>query len=336
MTTKQDHPAEPPPPRYAQTEAEAKEKFKTFQALDPYPDVEPALLNSADVSDYVAATGMIYPFHEERQKPASYEVALLGKYVYWDEKGEKHVAEIEHGEEFILRQNSIAFVTLEPVFCIPEYIALRFNLKITHIYRGILLGTGPLVDPGFVGRLSIPLHNLTTNDYTFVGGDPLIWMEFTKLSSRTEWKRHAAVRSMVKREGRYFPFPDEKKDFGDVESYLRKADPHRAIRSSIPDAIQSAHTQAELAATRLKKFTFAGVAAVIAVLITMAFGTIQIAGLFNTANSQLRYSQKELQVVRCQLEDEKRNSEKIQTDINELKSRLQDLQPKSKNTRTGK
>jgi len=141
---------------------------------------------------------------------------------------------------------------------------------------------------------------------------------------------------MVKREGRYFPFPDEKKDFGDVESYLRKADPHRAIRSSIPDAIQSAHTQAELAATRLKKFTFAGVAAVIAVLITMAFGTIQIAGLFNTANSQLRYSQKELQVVRCQLEDEKRNSEKIQTDINELKSRLQDLQPKSKNTRTGK
>ncbi len=336
MTTKQDHLEEPPVPRYAQTEDEANEKFKRFESLDPFPDIEPALLNSADVSDYVAATGMLYPFYEERQKPASYEVALLGKYVYWDERGEKHVAKIARGEEFILRQNSIAFVTLEPVFRIPEYMALRFNLKITHIYRGILLGTGPLVDPGFVGKLSIPLHNLTTNDYTLVGGDPLIWMEFTKLSSRTDWKRNAQVRSMVKREGRYYPFPEEKKDFGDVESYLRKADPHRAIRSSIPDAIQSATTQAELAATRLRKFTFVGFLAVVAVLITIALGTIQIAGLFNTANSQLRDSLKELQVVRSQLEDEKRKSEKIQTDLNELNSRLQQIQKKSENQRTGK
>jgi len=326
MTTHQPNNPEDLSRRYAQNEEEAKEKFKKFEALDPFPDIEAALLNSADVSDYVAATGMICPFFEERQKPASYEVALLGKYVYWDEKGEKQVATIAHGEEFILRQNSIAFVTLEPVFRLPEYIALRFNLKITHIYRGILLGTGPLVDPGFVGRLSIPLHNLTTNDYRFVGGDPLIWMEFTKLSSRPEWKRKATERSGVSRQGKYFPFPDEKKEFGDVESYLRKADPHRAIRSSIPDAIQSARYQAELAATRLRKFTFAGVAAVVAVLITIAFGTIQIVGLFNTANAQLRDSTKELQDLRLQIETQKRESDSLVRQVSELDKRLDALE----------
>jgi deoxycytidine triphosphate deaminase len=157
---------------------------------------------------------MIYPFYEEKQKPASYEVAVLGKYVYWDEKNKKHVGVIKRGEEFILRRNSIAFVTLEPTFRIPEYIAFRFNLKITHIYRGILLGTGPLVDPGFTGKLSIPLHNLTTNDYTIVGGEPLIWMEFTKLSWRLEWQPSKEMISSVQRRGKFYEFLGKRKISG--------------------------------------------------------------------------------------------------------------------------
>ncbi len=28
------------------------------------------------------------------------------------------------------------------------------------VYKGLLLGTGPIVDPGFVGKLYIPLHKL--------------------------------------------------------------------------------------------------------------------------------------------------------------------------------
>ena len=50
------------------------------------------------------------------------------------------------------------------------------------MHRGLLLGTGPLVDPGFHGRLLIPLHNLTSDEYTIRGDEGLIWMEFTKTS----------------------------------------------------------------------------------------------------------------------------------------------------------
>jgi len=166
----------------APSDGEAALRFEEYRSKDPFPDIPPALLNSADIYDYVAKTGMIHKFYQEKLKPASYEVNLLGRCIYWDEDGKKHDEDITEGKEFILRRNSIAFVTLEPMFRVPDYIALRFNLKITHVYRGILLGTGPLVDPGFSNRLSMPLHNLTTNDYTFRGGEPLIWMEFTKLS----------------------------------------------------------------------------------------------------------------------------------------------------------
>ena len=118
---------------FARNDEEAACWFERYKSEDPFPEIAPALLNSADIIDYVAATGMIHPFYPEigTLKTASYEVNLLGKCVYWNEEGEKQVRIIEKGDEFTLKQNSIAFVTLEPMFRIPDYIALRFNLKIT-------------------------------------------------------------------------------------------------------------------------------------------------------------------------------------------------------------
>lgn len=168
---------------------EAKRRYEQFLSKDPYPNIEAALLNSADIFQYVAKTGMIYPFHPDKLQGASYEVDIRGTVIWWDEeKKEEHIEQLtKPGDSFKLEPNSIAFVTLEPMFRIPDYLALRFNLKIVHVYKGLLLGTGPLVDPGFVGRLSIPLHNLTANTYTFHAGDGIIQMEFTKLSRNDIW-----------------------------------------------------------------------------------------------------------------------------------------------------
>ena len=54
------------------------------------------------------------------------------------------------------------------------------------MHRGLLVGTGPLVDPGFRGKLLIPLHNLTLDAYEIRGDEGLIWVEFTKTSFKPE------------------------------------------------------------------------------------------------------------------------------------------------------
>lgn len=173
------------------TDGVAENKYHKWLNKDPFPEISPALLNSADIFEYVAETGMIYPFNIEKLSGASYEVAIGGPVIWWDEeKQEMHEEDLSKpGSAFRLEPNSIAFVTLEPTFRIPDYLALRFNLKILHVYKGLLLGTGPLVDPGFVGKLSIPLHNLTANTYTFRHGEGIIELEFTKLSPNGEWLR---------------------------------------------------------------------------------------------------------------------------------------------------
>jgi deoxycytidine triphosphate deaminase/cell division protein FtsL len=236
----------------------AEVNARTYRSKDPFPSIPPALLNSADIADYVSATGMIWPFDdsEERLKSASYLVDILGKCIYWDDKGAKQVIDLQRGEDFVLKPNSIAFVSLEPMFRLPNYIALRFNLEIRHIHKGLLLGTGPLVDPGYVGKLLVPLHNLTANEYVFKGGDHLIWIEFTKLSPIDQWKESADK----ERKGQFRGFPDYKNNATDPEYYLEKAVGRgRPIRSSIPLAVEEANIlSAEALSTAKKAVTDVG------------------------------------------------------------------------------
>jgi deoxycytidine triphosphate deaminase len=263
---------------FAPTDSEAESRFSQYQSLDPFPEIEPALLNSADIADYVAATGLIWPFRPEGLKSASYAVRLLGETVFWDDKGKPIAKALVEEDDFILQRNSIAFVTLEPMFRLPDYIALRFNLKIPNVYRGLLLGTGPLVDPGWTGRLSIPLHNLTTNDYTFKGGEELIWVEFTKLSRNQLWANDEAV----KRHGTYIPFPKEKRG-GDVRSRLANAVPNRPVSSSLGDVLVQAEqaakraTDAQTTARNLSRFfSFAGGTAIVVGLATIVMLAYQV------------------------------------------------------------
>ncbi len=233
---------------------EAEKRFPDFEHVDPLPKVSAALLNSGDIYDYARITGMIWPFStdekkiKEKLKSASYEIDFLGEvYFYDDKKGRHRKVDIKRDDPFTLRKNSIAFVFLETKFQLPDYIALRFNLRIKHVHRGLLLGTGPLVDPGFVGRLLIPLHNLTSKDYTIKGGEGLIWVEFTKLSGHNHWDSSARQPARD-----YVHFPPDKRDRTPQQYFNQASDDGTPAVSSIPGEISSVSKQ-------IKRLTWGGV-----------------------------------------------------------------------------
>ena len=239
--------------QFAESQEEAERRYLACKSFDPFPSIPPALLNSADISDYVSATGMICPFDdsEDTLKSASYRVRILGECVYWDDQGERRTIVLEKGDEFRLRPNSITFVGLEPVFRLPDYIALRFNLDISHVYKGLLLGTGPLVDPGFVGRLFIPLHNLTANEYVLRAHDSIIWMEFTKLSPLPRWGQSRLTQ--IQR-GKFREFPARKLERKTISDYLERAVGREGtVRSSIPVTLERVTESARAAAESSEK-----------------------------------------------------------------------------------
>jgi deoxycytidine triphosphate deaminase len=249
---------------FPESEAEADARHVAYVDVenDPLPDVKPSLLGARDIFDYAVVTGLIAPFETNRDKlhdklkTASYEVDFLGEVHEVDEQGKLvRPTKIRHGTRYCLRRNSIAFVYLQTRFRLPRYIAVRFNLRITHVHRGLLLGTGPLVDPGFNGRLLVPLHNLTSEDYVLVGGEGFIWVEFTKLSSAA---LHPSGR----------PPKISSTQFSAVD-YFRRASGGVPVRSSIPDIILQASSAASEAKAQVRWFTIGGFVGLVALLAAM-------------------------------------------------------------------
>jgi deoxycytidine triphosphate deaminase len=229
---------------FAASEEEANDRAKKFKRFDPFPDIPPALLSSAEIEDYARVTAMLFPFspNPDALKPASYEVKPGRKFVWWS-AGVRIEEEIRESGTYELPPNSIRYMQISPKLRLPDYIAIRFNLRIKHVHRGLLLGTGPLVDPGFVGEILIPLHNLTSDSHRIRGNEGLIWIEFTKTSASVR----RAVPSYTRR-GRLVDMDPLKTDVS-VETYLQRANDGRPILSSIPEAMRESAVKAEQAAT---------------------------------------------------------------------------------------
>ena len=254
--------APPGLPNFAPTDPIAAARFEMWRDRDPFPDIPPALLNSADLLDYVATVGILSPYEvtpENRQelvKPASSAVTCTGDVLRfgYESESEQLITEVQHrlsaGEELVLPPNSITYLQLGTTFRIPDYIAARFNLAIREIHRGFLVGTGPLVDPGFVGRLFIPLHNLTSNEYRIRHGEPIVWLEFTKLSPNDIWRHSRPAR----RRAEFVPFPERKLRRRTPVDYLHHANGGRPIASSIPEQFQRSVLVAERAENQVRRF----------------------------------------------------------------------------------
>lgn len=250
-----------------------------YYSYDPFQDIHPALLNSYDIKRYVDKGCLIEKsnFDDRRLKTASYELRFLGELHYWgsddDGKFKRKNIPVCDNTPVTIPKNSITYLWIKENLLLPEYIAARFNLHIRHVHKGILLGTGPLVDPGFFGRILIPLHNLTDNDYELEGGEGIIWVEFTKVSTNEFWSTpdtHTKQRPSFLRE-----FP-KSKDIYNPERYLEKSDVIKeggvqsAFQGALDDARNSAR-DAQNSANRFKRLiTIGGSIAIVGLIIGFA------------------------------------------------------------------
>jgi len=267
---------------FAQSDEEAEDRFQRFENDDPLREVPPALLNSGDILDYVRITGMVHPFPtgaealRSKLKPASLELDFLGQIFRIDEKGRNFPPkEINQHTPFTLPKNSIVYVALRTTFRLPHYIAIRFNLQITHVHRGLLLGTGPLVDPGFCGNLLIPLHNLTSKDYPMAGGDGLIWVEFTKVSPHREWNRGFPYSvldwsTQGRRDSSSLVQFAPTKRYRTAQQYFNRASDGHPSASSIPETLHAA----EDAVRKFDKIVWAGVGTLALTIVGLIVGVL--------------------------------------------------------------
>jgi len=308
-------------------ERTAKDKYTDYKSKDPFPKVGEALLNSVDLLMYILTVGIVEPFYVDNLKGVTYACTFSGEAHRFDsETGGMKEINLNDNEELILEKNSITYLKIKEKFHVPEYMVLRFNLSVSNAYKGVLLGTGPIVDPGFEGSLFIPLHNLTGNKYIIKKGAPLIRVEFTKLSRHIDWNNKKInlfpqlkpITKKTPHNAKFSKFienalldPDEKKFYtsGDVVS----------VRSSIPDAIAESAKQATESAHYVKVLERWGIAGIIAVLVSIA--AIFWGGYQLISDTNSRYDTMSQQISGYQS-----TNNQYQEKINSLQRRLTSLE----------
>jgi deoxycytidine triphosphate deaminase len=312
----------------APNDDEAKSRAEFFKTLDPFPDLPPALLSSEHVSDYVRVTGLIHPFYPtaDRLKPASYE-ARAQRFIRWDDEGRKIITDVKIGEKYELPENSITFVQIESKIRLPDYLALRFNLRIKHVHRGLLLGTGPLVDPTFEGDLLIPLHNLTSKKYVVEVEEGIIWIEFTKTShNEQKWPSD---------KGKFFPIQRHKTDVP-FSAYFERANQNNPIQSSIPSAVKDARELARSADASAKKavrtnrlYASIGVLAIAGLMIGLGNLAISIVRDAAQAVAESRRALGENEALRRGIELSNRKIMELENRLDNLGDKLNPVPPLS-------
>lgn len=236
--------------------------------------IPPGMLSSPQIRRYIK-NGLLVHLPEGQEtietskhlKPATYDMRL-GDFAVRFEVGKRK--EISLGKEdksfprvfsrLVLPPNSLTLVSTHEEFVLPTDVIARFNLKVGLVHQGLLLGTGPIVDPEFSGKLNIPIHNFSSQAVTIGYLDPLIAVEFTKT------------------------LPPDKKDYvqnenakGNQKSYISKAG---YVESSVYRAIE----ESKLVTRRQTKVLWGSLIGAIVAILAIFF---TLSGVINDVGSRV-------------------------------------------------
>jgi deoxycytidine triphosphate deaminase len=148
-----------------------------------YPD-EPGVLLSDKIKKYCGEDcRLIYPFELENLKPAGYDLRVGSHYA----KGEQ-IFTLKEWAGFDIEPYSVAVIETLETLNIPEFLIGRWNIRVTLAYEGLLWVGGAQVDPGFRGRLSCPIYNLSAKKVSLTYGQPLAMIDFVTTTPFVEHK----------------------------------------------------------------------------------------------------------------------------------------------------
>ena len=165
-------------------------------------------------------------YHESRLRPAAYTLTIGNDYVDSAGRIGRFTKDKQHLE---MKPNSIVYVTTADELDLPHYIAARFNLRVKWVYKGILLGTGPQVEPGYRGFLSCPLYNLTNRPIRIRLRDEFATIDFERTTNFCSGRTLDEIKSSI--------HPGEKLDevtIGDKKYLLFKDKKYKPLQH-LPD-----------------------------------------------------------------------------------------------------
>jgi dCTP deaminase len=137
------------------------------------------ILTDADIKAAIAAGDIVInPFDEGQVQPASIDLRI------GDEGAttkHKRRTRIDETGLIILEPGDFGVISiLETVKFGPQYVG-RLGLRSRYARRGLIATTGPQIDPGFEGSITLGLANLTPRSVSLPHRDDILTLEIHRL-----------------------------------------------------------------------------------------------------------------------------------------------------------
>ena len=116
---------------------------------------------------------LISPFKREYLRPAGYDLRVGDNYA---KDGKPYRLTV--GNDLTIEPYQVAVIQTLETLNLPSFLIGRWNIRVGLAYRGLLWVGGAQVDPGFRGRLSCPIYNLSTKPVQLKHGDELAMIDF--------------------------------------------------------------------------------------------------------------------------------------------------------------
>jgi deoxycytidine triphosphate deaminase len=262
-----------------------KNEEKAVNTYDDTSNPASGMLSSPHIAFYVDRYGIIEEYDEKCLGPATYHMRIGGNVLTW-EKGKKVEFTLEQAEDknknirtkLELSPNSLTFITTIEKFNLTKDIIARFNLKSKWVHEGLLLGTGPIVDPELKANLLIPLHNFSSQDVTLHYGDQIISVEFTKTLNPDD--------PLNSGQEKKFKYVNNKSRIFDFEKYRKRIGGKR-VESSDSSKFDQYDETIEGYKTSLKRFQWIGGITLLSTFIGLIALVLTTWMLVSSANKQL-------------------------------------------------
>jgi deoxycytidine triphosphate deaminase len=116
---------------------------------------------------------LVDPFCEKFLRPAGYDLRVGFNYAI---RGDKR--SLNYGDKLIIGPYQVAIIQTLETLNIPDFLIGRWNIRVALAYKGLLWVGGAQVDPGFRGKLSCPIYNLSREPVDLECGEKLAMIDF--------------------------------------------------------------------------------------------------------------------------------------------------------------
>src|SRR5271165_7045113 len=116
---------------------------------------------------------MIDPFDPSSLRPAGYDLRVGQSFAIGGKLGH-----LNYGGSLTIGPYQVAVIQTLETLNIPHFLIGRWNIRVMLAYKGLLWVGGAQVDPGFRGRLSCPIYNLSKEPVKLDYGERVAMIDF--------------------------------------------------------------------------------------------------------------------------------------------------------------